>query len=392
MSNAPLAFSRGDRSSLGEWFRTIDKLLLMLVFALIGIGIIAVAAASPAAAQRLSGMNFTYDSLYFLKRQVMWVLLGLPVLVGVSMLPIKMARRLAVLGCAAFGAMLVLVLISGSGEGANGAMRWLSFGGLKLQPSEFLKPLFIITTAWLLSLRFEDPGLPVMQLSFGILVVFAGLLMLQPDVGQTALMAAIWLMQAVLAGLPLILVGIAILFGIIGLGIAYLSFSHVADRIDKFIFGTGDTYQIDRALDCFRAGGIFGVGPGEGRMKFSLPEPQTDYIFSVIGEEFGIIACLVVAVLYMAIVVRVFLSLLDEDDPFITLATAGLAAQFGLQAAINMAVNLNLAPSKGMTLPFISHGGSSFIALCLGMGLLLALTRRNPFLKASPYVERWRGA
>lgn len=392
MSGAPLAFSRGDRSSLGEWFRTIDKLMLMLVFALIGVGIIAVAAASPAAAQRLSGMNFSYDSLYFLKRQILWVLLGLPVLVGVSVLPIKLARRLAVLGCGAFGLMLVLVLVSGSGEGANGAMRWLSLGGLKLQPSEFLKPLFIITTAWLLSLRFEDPGLPVMQLSFGMLVVFSGLLMLQPDVGQTALMATIWLMQAVLAGMPLMLVGIAVLVGLVGLGIAYLSFSHVADRFDKFIFGAGDTYQIDKALDCFRAGGLFGVGPGEGRMKFRLPEPHTDYIFSVIGEEFGILACLVIAVLYMTIVVRVFVSLLDEDDPFITLAAAGLTAQFGLQATINMAVNLNLAPSKGMTLPFISHGGSSFIALCMGMGLLLALTRRNPFLKASPYVERWRGA
>lgn len=390
MSRARLAFSRGDRSSLGEWFRTIDKLLLMLVFALIGIGVIAVAAASPAAAQRLSGMNFTYDSLYFLKRQVMWVILGLPVLVGVSMMPIKLARRMAVLGCGVFGAMLVLVLIGGSGEGANGATRWISLGGLKLQPSEFLKPLFIITTAWLLSLRFEDPDMPMMQLSFGILVVFSGLLMLQPDVGQTVLMASVWLLQAVLAGMPLVLVGIAVLIGVIGLGITYLSFSHFADRVDKFLFNTGDTYQIDRALDCFRAGGIFGVGPGEGRMKFRLPEPQTDYIFSVIGEEFGIIACLVVAVLYMTIVVRVFLTLLDEDDPFVVLAAAGLTAQFGLQATINMAVNLNLAPSKGMTLPFISHGGSSFIALCLGMGLLMALTRRNPFLKASPYVASWR--
>lgn len=392
MSRMTLAFSRGDRSSLGEWFRTIDKLMLMLVFALIGVGIIAVAAASPAAAQRLSGMNFTYDSLYFLKRQVMWVLLGLPVLIGVSMLPITLARRLAVLGCGVFGLMLVLVLVSGSGEGANGATRWLSLGGFKIQPSEFLKPLFIITTAWLLSLRFEDPDLPMMQLSFGILVVFSGLLMLQPDVGQTVLMGAIWLLQAVLAGMPLMFVGIIALVGLLGLGITYLTFSHFADRVDKFLFNTGDTYQIDKALDCFRTGGLFGVGPGEGRMKFRLPEPHTDYIFSVIGEEFGVIACLVIAVLYMAIVVRVFLTLLDEDDPFIMLAAGGLTAQFGLQATINIAVNLDLAPSKGMTLPFISHGGSSFIALCLGMGLLLALTRRNPFLKASPYVERWRGA
>lgn len=392
MSVLSLPFSRGDRSRFGEWFRTIDKVLLMLVFALIGCGVIAVAAASPAAAQRLSGTNFTYESLYFLKRQVMWVMLGLPVLIGVSMLPITLARRLSVLGCGIFGLLMVLVLFSGSDEGTNGAVRWLSFGGVKIQPSEFLKPLFIVTTAWLLSLRFEDPGLPVMQLSFGVLMLFAALLLMQPDLGQTVLMSAIWLAQAVLAGMPLMLVGMIALAGLVGIGVAYLMLPHVAQRIDKFVTGSGDTYQIDKALDCFRAGGLFGVGPGEGVVKFRLPEPQTDYIFSVIGEEFGIIACLFVAVLYMAIVVRVFLTLLDEEEPFVMLAASGLAAQFGLQATINMAVNLALVPSKGMTLPFISHGGSSFLALCLGMGLLLALTRRNPFLKASPYVERWRGA
>ncbi|MBB6227604.1 cell division protein FtsW [Polymorphobacter multimanifer] len=393
MSRTGIAFSRRDSSWAGDWFRTTDKLLMMLVFALIGCGIIAVAAASPAAARRLSGTAFTYDSLYFLKRQVMWVLLGLPVLLGVSMLPIRLARRAAVLGCGVFGVLLVLVLVGGTSDGAtNGATRWIMLAGIKIQPSEFLKPLFIVTTAWLLSLRFEDPSLPTMQLSFGIFAVFAALLLMQPDLGQTVLMGAIWLMQAVLAGMPLLLVGLIILAGLVGIGIAYVTLPHVADRIDKFVTGEGDTYQIDKALDCFRAGGLFGVGPGEGVMKFRLPEPQTDYIFSVIGEEFGIITCLFIAVLYITIVVRVFLSLLDEEDPFIMLAASGLVAQFGLQATINIAVNLKLAPSKGMTLPFISHGGSSFLALCLGMGLLLALTRRNPFLKASPYVERWRGA
>ena len=186
------------------------------------------------------------------------------------------------------------------------------------------------------------------------------------------------------------LLGGLVLAAVFGLGLAYVSVPHVTERIDKFVTGGGDTYQIDKALDCFRAGGLFGVGPGEGQMKFRLPEPQTDYIFSVIGEEFGMIACLVVAGLYIAIVVRVFILLLDEEDPFVMLAAAGLAIQFGLQATINMAVNLKLLPSKGMTLPFISHGGSSFLALCLGMGLLLALTRRNPFQNASPYAQRWQ--
>jgi len=382
------AFSRGDRSGLGRWFWTIDKLLLVFVFALIGIGIIAVAAASPAAAQRLSGANFKFDDLYFFKRQILWVVAGLPVMLGVSMLPVPWAKRAALAGTVVF--FLALLAVPFVGTGTNGAQRWIALPGFQFQPSEFFKPMFVVTTAWLLALRFEDRTLPTMQLSFAMLALVAILLIKQPDFGQTALIAIVWMVQAVLAGMSLWVLGALAVTATLGLGVAYLTVDHVADRIDKFLTGGGDTYQIDRALDCFRAGGLFGVGPGQGQMKFRLPEPQTDYIFSVIGEEFGMIACLVIAGLYIAIVVRVFLMLLDEDEPFILLAAGGLATQFGLQATINMAVNLKLMPSKGMTLPFISHGGSSFLALCLGMGLLLALTRRNPFLKASPYVERWR--
>ena len=386
---APATFSRGDQRLLSRWFWTVDKLLVTLVIDLIACGVVAVAAASPAAAQRLSGRNYHYEDLYFLKRQILWVLAGVPVLFGVSMLPVAWAKRLALGGTAL--CVLALIAVPFIGSGANGAQRWLSIGGLLVQPSEFFKPLFIVTTAWLLALRFEDPGLPTMQLSFGVLLFAAALLVQQPDFGQTALIMAVWLAQAVLAGMSLWLLAGLVLAAVFGLGVAYLSVPHVTERIDKFVTGGGDTYQIDKALDCFRAGGLFGVGPGEGQMKFRLPEPQTDYIFSVIGEEFGMIACLVVAGLYIAIVVRVFILLLDEEDPFVMLAAAGLAIQFGLQATINMAVNLKLLPSKGMTLPFISHGGSSFLALCLGMGLLLALTRRNPFQNASPYAQRWRG-
>jgi cell division protein FtsW len=381
------AFSRGDRSKLGLWFWTIDKLLLTFVIALIGIGIVAVAAASPAAAQRLSGANFKYGDLYFLKRQIGWVIVGLPIMLGVSMLPVTWAKRLALAGTIIFLICLALVPIIGSG--ANGATRWIALPGFLFQPSEFFKPMFVVTTAWLLALRFDDRSLPTMQISFAMLLLVAALLVKQPDFGQTALIMAVWLVQALLAGMSLWVLAMLAAFGTVAIGFSYLTVDHVSARIDKFITGGGDTYQIDKALDCFRAGGLFGVGPGEGQMKFRLPEPHTDYIFSVIGEEFGMITCLVVAGLYIAIVVRVFLMLLDEDEPFVLLAAGGLATQFGLQATINMAVNLKLLPSKGMTLPFISHGGSSFIALCLGMGLLLGLTRRNRFLKASPYVERW---
>ena len=389
-ANTAAAFSRGDRSRLGVWFATIDKLLLTFVIALIGCGVIAVAAASPAAAHRLSGANFQYGDLYFLKRQIGWVIAGLPVMLGVSMLPITWARRLSLLLTLVFFACLIAVMFVGTGT--NGAARWIQLPGFQFQPSEFFKPVFVVTTAWLLALRFDDRSLPTMQISFAMLLMVAALLVKQPDFGQTALIMAVWLVQSLLAGMSFWVLGGLVAAATVGLGIAYLSVDHVTQRIDKFLTGGGDTYQIDKALDCFRAGGLFGVGPGEGQMKFRLPEPHTDYIFSVIGEEFGMIACLVIAGLYVALVVRVFLMLLDEDDPFVMLAATGLATQFGLQATINMAVNLKLLPSKGMTLPFISHGGSSFIALCLGMGLLLGLTRRNPFLKASPYVERWRAA
>ncbi len=377
----------GDSFSFGRWFWTVDKLLLTFVFALVGCGVLAVAAASPAAAQRLSGARFQYEDMYFLKRQILWVLAGVPVMLGVSMLSVGWARRLALAGTIVFLAALLAVPFIGSG--ANGAVRWIQLPGFLFQPSEFFKPMFVVTTAWLLALRFDDPGLPTMQASFGLLVLVAALLIKQPDFGQTALIMVVWLVQAVLAGMSLWVLAALAAAATAGLGVAYLTVNHVSERIDKFLTGGGDTYQIDKALDCFRAGGIFGVGPGNGQAKFHLPEPQTDYIFSVIGEEFGMIACLIVAGLYIAIVVRVLLTLLDEEDPFILLAAGGLVTEFGLQASINMAVNLKLLPSKGMTLPFISHGGSSFLALSIGMGLLLAFTRRNRFLQASPYVDRW---
>jgi cell division protein FtsW len=381
---------RNDRTLLGRWFWTIDRVLLLMVLMLIGIGLIAVAAASPAASHRYSGGSVQLGDLHYFKRHVFWVLAGLPVMLGVSMLNVVWARRLAIAGTLGF--LLALAAVPFLGSEANGAMRWISLGGFQFQPSEFLKPLFIVFTAWLLATRYDDHRIPALQLSFGFLAVIAALLMKQPDLGQTVLFSGVWLAQAFLAGMGLgTLIG-AMCLAIGGLGLAYLFVPHVTSRIDRFLTGGGDTYQIDRALDCFKSGGLFGAGPGEGQMKFSLPEPHTDYIFSVIGEEFGAIACFGVAALFIAIVVRVLLQLLEEDDPFVFLASAGLVTQFGGQAMINMMVNLSLLPSKGMTLPFISHGGSSFIALSMGMGLLLALTRRNRFLKASPYVQRWRTA
>ncbi|MBB4631824.1 FtsW/RodA/SpoVE family cell cycle protein [Sphingosinicella soli] len=381
---------RADKTLLGRWFWTIDRPLLALVLVLIGIGLIAVAAASPAAAHRYSGGNLRLEDMFYFKRQLFWILLGVPVMLCVSMLTTPWARRLSLIGTIVF--LVGLAAVPFFGVEANGAVRWLNLGGFQLQPSEFLKPLFAVTTAWVLASRFDDGDVPAFSVSCGLLVLVVALLVMQPDIGQSALFVGVWLVQAVLAGMSFAILGLVLAVGVAALVVAYLFVPHVTSRIDRFLTGDGDTYQVDKALDGFRAGGLFGAGPGEGQNKFSLPEPHTDYIFSVIGEEFGAIACAAIAILFLAMIVRVLLQLLEEDDPFVFLGAAGLITQIGGQAMINIGVNLNLLPSKGMTLPFISHGGSSFIALSMGMGLLLALTRRNRFLKSSPYVTRGRAA
>jgi cell division protein FtsW len=390
MSPFNLSLGRADKSPIARWFWTIDRPLLAMLMVLIGIGIIAVAAASPAAAVRLSDGVTKMPPLHFLYRQLIWVAAGVPVMLGISMLTKDAARRFALGGFALF--LLLLMLVPVIGAETNGAQRWIQLPGFQLQPIEFLKPFFAITTAWLFAMRFEDRSLPVIPAGAMLLLLIVGFLVMQPDFGQSALVIAIWLVQAVLAGLPLIFLGLSLVGLVAGLVLAYQFEPHVRNRIDGYLHGEGDTYQVDRALDCFRSGGLYGAGPGEGTAKFRLPEAQTDYIFSVIGEEFGAIVCFALALLYLAIVLRVLLQLLDEDDPFTLLAATGLVVQFGGQALINMSVNLALAPSKGMTLPFVSHGGSSFLAMSVAMGLLLALTRRNRHLKSSPYLQPLPGA
>jgi cell division protein FtsW len=381
---------RSDRSAAGRWFWEIDRVLLFFVAVLIAIGLIAVAAASPAAGQRYSGGGISYAPLHYFYRQLMWIVVAIPVMVAVSMLPRTKARRWCLIGSLFFTGLLFLVPIIG--VEVNGARRWLGVGISQFQPSEFLKPLFIVSTAWLLSLKEKDPSLPVVPLSGIVTGLIALLLMQQPNFGETIIFAAAWVMLLTLSGAPMRFLVILGIGAVIGIVMAYLFYPVATIRIDAFLFEGGDTYQTDSALRTLTAGGLFGAGPGAGSRKFHLPEPHTDYIFSVIGEEFGIIACLAIAMIYMFIVARVLIRLLHEEDKFVVLAAAGLVCQFGLQALINMAVNVQIAPSKGMTLPFISYGGSSLIALSIGMGLLLAFTRRNPYLHRSPYVVKWSGS
>jgi len=386
---------RGDRSPLGTWFWDIDRMLLLLTLCLIAIGLIAVAAASPATAVRYSGEHHKLTPLYYFWRQVMWVGVSLPVLFGVSMLPVPVARRMALTGAAVLVVLLALTPLIG--VNVNGAKRWIGYGFAQFQPSEFLKPMFIVTVAWLLSLKSKDESLPTVLITGALTVGIAVLLMLQPDFGQTVIFCTVWMALLMIAGTPMrVLLGIVGMVPV-GLVAAYLFYGTARARIDAFLFpdvegeGAADHFQVDAAHRTLTAGGWTGTGPGGGSAKFGLPEAHTDYIFSVIGEEFGLIACMIIALVFLAIVVRVFVKLLDEQDEFKLLAASGLAVQFGAQALVSMAVNTGLAPSKGMTLPFISYGGSSMIALSIGMGLLLAFTRRNPFLTRSPYVVRWSG-
>jgi cell division protein FtsW len=369
---------RGSKSSeIKIWWREIDRVLLGLVFALMVIGTIAVAASSPASARRLSTSAETLPDLYFYWAHLRWQIVGVTVMVGASFLSRDNARRLGIVLAAAM--LVALMLVPIIGQEVNGSKRWIGFG-LSIQPSEFLKPGFAIALAWILSWRLKDPHLPVLAIVSGIMAAVAVLLMLQPDLGSTVLFLGVWFVLVMLSGVSAKRIGGMIGIGIIGLTAAYFLYDNARYRIDSFLGGGTAFDQVDLAQKTLLGGGWSGTGFWLGMKKMSLPEAHTDYIFSVIGEEFGLIVCAVVVLLYLAIIARVLVRLADEENLFALLAAAGLATQIGGQAFINILVNLQLFPSKGMTLPLVSYGGSSTIAVCLGIGLLLALTRRNPFL------------
>lgn len=380
-------FRRNWRSELKMWWREIDRVALVLVLFLMALGIVASASASPASAHRLSTTSVRLPDLYFFWLHLRWLFIGLFVLLGASMLSRELARRAAILlGVTMIGALILVPLI---GPEVNGARRWLDIG-LLFQPSEFLKPAFAISLAWILSWRVRDPNLPVVAICGSIMGLVAILLMAQPDFGATVLFLGVWFVLVLLSGIPVQRFGTIAGLGLAALIAAYFLYDNARHRIDAFL-GGGTAYdQVDLASRTLLAGGWTGSGLWLGLRKLSLPEAHTDYIFSVIGEEFGLLACMLVVVLYLAIMARVLVRLMDEEDLFTILAATGLAAQIGGQAFINILVNLQLFPSKGMTLPLISYGGSSTIALCLGVGFLLAITRRNPFLSREKFD--WRGA
>ncbi len=377
---------RSDRSPLSVWFWELDRVLLSLFMVLIAIGLLAVAAASPATARRLSSASVDLNPLYFFYRQLGWLAVALPLMFVISMYPREQARRL---GIAAFGFFFVLLLlVPVLGKEVNGAQRWIGYGAASLQPSEFLKPFYGIAMAWVLSWRLKDATLPVRLITMGVTGLICVLLMLQPDLGQTVLFSGIWFALMMVSGVPASRLWGSAVGAVAGILIAYNFYPVATQRIDAWVYGTQGITHDKLAMATLTAGGLTGVGPGLGEKKYSLPEAHTDYIFSVIGEEFGLIACMIIAIVYFAILARVVIRMLDEQDQFTILACTALVAQFCGQSMINMAVNLGIFPSKGMTLPFISYGGSSLIALAICCGLILALTRRNPYLDQTPYIVK----
>jgi cell division protein FtsW len=364
--------SRAERTPFGDWWWTIDRPMLAALGTLMLGGIVLSLAASPPVAARIG-----LDTFHFLNRHVMYLVPAFAVLIATSLLSPRHIRRVAFI---VFGVSLALTAATlVFGAEVKGARRWIVLLGVNIQPSEFLKPAFVVLTSWLFAESARRPEMPANSVALGVLLATIALLMLQPDFGQTMLVSLVWAALFFMAGMRWIwVVGLAGTAAA-GLAGAYLTVPHVALRIKRFLDkSSGDTFQVDTALESFARGGWLGRGPGEGTVKRILPDSHTDFVFAVAAEEFGIVLCVALVGLFALIVLRALMYAFRTEDAFTRFAVAGLAMLFGLQSAINMMVNLHLLPAKGMTLPFISYGGSSLISLAYGMGMLLALTRERP--------------
>jgi cell division protein FtsW len=364
--------SRVERTPFAAWWWTVDRLMLAALITLMLGGIVLSLAASPPVAARLG-----LEPFYFVNRHVLYLVAALAVLLTTSFLSARSIRRIALIMF-----ILSLILLAATlmfGAEVKGARRWIVVLGVNIQPSEFLKPAFVILIAWLFGESARRPEMPANSAALLLLLVSVGALVLQPDFGQTMLMLLVWGALFFLAGMRMVwVIGLGGAAAI-GLSAAYATVPHVARRIQRFMDpSSGDTFNVDQALESFARGAWFGRGPGEGTIKRILPEAHTDFVFAVAAEEFGLVLCLILLALFAFIVLRALYHAQRDDDPFRRFSVAGLAILFGLQSAINMAVNLHLIPAKGMTLPFISYGGSSMISVAYGMGMLLALTRERP--------------
>jgi len=367
-----ITFDRTDQSVFGRWWWTVDRAQLAALGVLMLVGTVLITAASPPVAERI-GID---DTFHFVKRHLMILVPSILLMLSVSLLPPKGVRRAALV--LFVGSLLLVALTPIVGMEIKGARRWIHVPGMQLQPSEFVKPAFAVVAAWLFSRADETPGFPGRILSIVLYLIVAALLMRQPDLGMAFVVSVVWFSQFFLAGLNVILVGLLGVAGAAGLVGAYLFFPHVTSRVDRFLNpDVGDNYQVSRSLEAFANGGLMGTGPGQGTVKFSLPDSHADFIFAVAGEEMGMIFCALLILLFLFIVLRGFARIFNDGSRFVILAASGLLLQFALQAGINMGSALHLLPTKGMTLPFISYGGSSLLALGIGMGMVLALTRKR---------------
>jgi cell division protein FtsW len=369
----PHAFARTDRSRLGLWWWTTDHILLGVVAILMILGVLLSFASSPAAAARMN----VGDPFHFAVRQCVFAAIGAVILLSASALSPKGVRRTAFF--IYLGAILVMMALPFMGHNAKGATRWLEFGGFSLQPSEFMKPALIVLVAWMFAEGQKGEGVPGVSIAFCLYGLAVALLLVQPDVGQTILITIAFGAAFFVAGVPMRWIAGMLAAALSGGVALYFAFDHVAARVHKFLSpDKADTHQIDRAQEAIAHGGLLGRGPGEGVMKRHVPDLHTDFIYSVAAEEYGLIFSLFLITLFGILVTRGLYKAMKLSDPFEQIASAGLFVLVGQQAFINVAVNLNLIPTKGMTLPFISYGGSSMMAMGLTLGFALALTRRRP--------------
>lgn len=365
-----IALDRTNRGFLGHWWWTVDRAALSSIAMLAVVGIFMVFAASPPVAR-----IYEYDENHFIYKHLTYLFPAVLVLLGVSMMNAKGVMRLGMVLLAVFGAMLALTLVFG--PEIKGSTRWLTPGSIRIQPSEFVKPALAIATAYLIA---RKPGFLGVPEALAVVVTCTGLLLMQPDLGMSVLILAVFAGQLFIAGISWWIVGAVAGLALASIYGAYTWLPHVRERIDNFLDPNTEIYQVAKALSAVSEGGLLGRGPGEGVIKLRLPEAHSDFVFATAAEEFGILACLAIVAIFAFVTLRGFSRLLENTDRFVQIAAAGLIIQFGLQALINMAVNLNLVPTKGMTLPLISYGGSSTLALAIGLGMLLALTRRGASL------------
>ncbi len=363
-------FDRRNMNLIKKWWIDIDKINFLIVIGIIVFGLMMTASSSPAIAKRIDVEKF-----FFLKKQIIFAIISVGLLVSISFLDQERIKFFSFSGLAVVIVLLVMVLFFGSE--AKGAKRWISLGGFTLQPSEFAKAFFVIANAYIFQRFDADEWWRKYGFSFGLYLVIIALLLKQPDFGMTLTFTALWLVQVFAYGLPLFIIGaigVAIVLG--GFG-AYFVFPHVADRINKFTDSDGKNYQVERSLDAFVNGSFFGTGPGNGVVKKFIPDAHTDFIFAVVGEEYGILACIIIIVIFAYLITRIVKRALEEEDSFIFLALCGLMTQFTMQVVVNIGVSMKLLPTKGMTLPFISYGGSSMMSTAICFGLILAFTKRK---------------